>query len=130
MAKGPRSPQRSEQEIINEVFCAPYVSVNLGSSSAFNIKDGIGKIRSFTCYNAASGNRFALLFNTSAVPSDGYTPDDMFLLPAYSQVVIGTDYFGQYGLEYEGGISFGFSVSANVMVSGVAANCTSFIKTI
>lgn len=128
MAKGPRSPQRSTQEIENEIWAAPYVDVNLGAASRGNIRASEGKVRSLTCFNDSSATRFFHMINTSATPTDDYTPDDMWLLPPDSQVIVGTDYFGQYGLEYDQGISWVFSYHANSAMSATAADCTSFIK--
>lgn len=73
----------------------------------------------------ASTVLYAMLFNQTTVPADGaVTPFDVFLVPAASQVIVGTDYFTDSGIALGTGISMAFSTteSGTKTLSPTAAN--------
>ena len=123
-----RTTPIDSQQADNIVFDTPLLNANLGASATRNVKPGPGHVMSLTVFNDNATRRFAQLHNVSAAPSDDDVPVDVFLVPGDSQVVIGTDYFGQYGVEFDTGISFVFSTAVNTAVSATAADCTAFIK--
>jgi hypothetical protein len=60
--------------------------------------------------------RFFMIFNQTTIPNVGQAPSVSFLLPAGTgsaptEVILGTDFFGQNGIAFTSGIAWGISTS-------------------
>jgi hypothetical protein len=102
---------------------------NLGAAVTAVVKAGPGTVYSLTCYNANAASRHLILMDRATVGSTGVTIGvESFLIPASSQVIIGTDYFGQHGRQFNEGITMGFSTTRDLYTEGVASEQSTRIK--
>ena len=95
---------------------------NYGANATLNVKASAGNVYGVSCYNANAAARWIQLHNTATTPGGGAVPLFSFLVPAGSQVVIDTDWFGLNGMAFSNGIAFAFSTAANSYTAGAAAD--------
>lgn len=93
---------------------------NTGVSSGV-VKNVGGAIYSFLVTNSNGSVRFFQIFNTSTTPTVTSAPTFSYILTPGSssvptQLILGQDFFGQNGIAFTTGISFGFSTSASTFL--------------
>ena len=79
------------------------------------VKAAPGHVYSLSCYNDNAAARYILLFNNTAKPNDTDVPLFGFLVPSKSQIIVGTDFFGDVGGNFTTGIAYGFSDKPNYL---------------
>ena len=79
------------------------------------VKAAPGHVYSLSCYNDNAAARYILLFNNTAAPVDNDVPLFGFLVPGKSQIIVGTDFFGDVGGNFTTGIAYGFSERPNYL---------------
>jgi hypothetical protein len=107
---------------------SPSAFSNLGANATLNVKSSAGNVYSISCYNANAASRFIQLHNTATTPSSGAAPVYSFLVPAGGQIVIGTDFFTNEGVNFSTGIAFAFSTTMNTYTAGTAGDQSTFIQ--
>lgn len=96
---------------------------NLGANATLNVKATPGNVFSLTCYNANAAAQYVQLHNTDTVPSTGVTvPIYCFLVPPASQIIVGTDFFTNNGVNFATGIAFAFSTTRDVYTAATAGD--------
>jgi hypothetical protein len=91
---------------------------NIGADATKNVKPGPGRIMALTCHNANAAARYLQVHNTITVPSAAAVPALVFLVPAGSQIIVGTDFFGTSGVEFSTGVAFAFSTTRDTYTAG------------
>ncbi len=117
----PQAPSASSEN-------SPLSFTDFGANITLNISSVTANVLSFACHNSNPGSRFFQLHNTATVPSVSAVPAETFLIPAGSQVVIGTEYFTNSGVNFSNGVAFAFSTTKNTFTAGLAADQTTKIK--
>jgi hypothetical protein len=87
-----------------------------------NIKASSGALRSFKAINRNAAARYLQLFDSTSAPDSTNVPIDEFLIPAASQIVIGTDFFTLQGAVFAVGVSFGFSTGSGTYTAATAGD--------
>jgi hypothetical protein len=100
---------------------APTAFVNLSANVTLNIKATAGVVVSLTCINTTSTIRYMMLHNSTTTSSGA--PQEQFLVPGFTQIVIGTDYFTTAGKWFSTGICFGISTTVNTYTAASATDC-------
>lgn len=100
---------------------------NLGANATLNVKSSAGNVYSLKCHNLNGAARYLQLHNTATVPSNPDVPVYSFLVPANSEIVIGTDFFGENGHNFATGIAFGFSTTEATYTGGTATDQMTYI---
>lgn len=101
---------------------------NLGTSSAGVVKNSAGVISAIACYNKSNAVRWIQLYNKTTVPSGSDTPIENHPIFAGSYLVLDSAYFGQLGLAFGNGISFGFSSTSGTFTSATATDLELHLK--
>ena len=101
---------------------------NLGANATLNVKATAGNVFALKCCNNNAAARYIQLHNTATTPAGGAVPLETFLVPANSEVIIGTDYFGPAGRNFSTGIAFAYSTTQGTYTAGTAAEQFTFVK--
>lgn len=101
---------------------APSRYVNLGSSTAANVKSSAGNVFSISITNANAASRYVQIHNTAGTPAGAAVPVYTFLIPAGGMVVIGNDFFTNAGGYLSTGIGFAVSTTAGTYTAATAAD--------
>lgn len=96
--------------------------INIGANSTLNVKSSTGNIFSLYCNNANAASRYIQIHNTATVPAGGAAPVLSFLIPPTSQIIVGTDFFTNEGLNLSTGIAFAFSTTRDTYTAGSASD--------
>jgi hypothetical protein len=111
--------------MIKPLASAAYSSLlfqNLGANATLNVKASAGNVFSVKCHNLNAASRYFQLHNTATVPGGAAVPLMTWLVPAGSEIVIGTDFFTQAGLHLNTGIAFAFSTTEATYTAGTAGD--------
>lgn len=95
---------------------------NFGANATLNVKALPGNVFSVKCHNLNASDRYLQLHNTATVPAGSGVPLMTFLIPAGSERIIGTDFFGINGLNFSTGIAFAFSTTEGTYTAGTAGD--------
>lgn len=122
-----RLATQADQATLNAKFTDGTVDNNIGSAVSKTVKSGAGRLIGFTVRHAdASALYFWLFDNTSATGTQLLIP---FLVPASSQIFIGTDLLTTKGVAFSTGLTYGLSTSgSSYSAYGTAANV--FVSTV
>lgn len=102
---------------------------NLGEDATLNVKASAGNVFSLACHNKNEADRYVQLHNTATVPTSGVTvPVFTFLVPAGSQIIIGTDFFTNAGCHFATGIAFAFSTTIDVYTAATASEHSTWVQ--
>lgn len=101
---------------------------NLGTSSAGVVKNSAGVVSAIAVYNKSSAIRWIQLYNKSAAPSGSDAPVENHPIFASSYLVLDSAYFGQLGLAFSNGVSFGFSSTSGTFTSATATDLELHVK--
>lgn len=102
---------------------------NFGANATLNVKATAGNVFSLTCINKnALAARYIQLHNTATVPASGAAPIVTFLVPANGQIVIGTDFFTDFGSYFSTGIAFAYSTTPDTYTAATAGDQTTIIR--
>lgn len=94
-----------------------------GANVTLNVKATKGEILSLSCENTnLFSTRYIQIHDTATVPGAGAVPTFSFLVPASSQIVIGSDFFTDNGVTLDNGIAFAFSTTSNTYTAATAGN--------
>lgn len=94
---------------------------NLGANTTLNVKATTGNVFAVYCENLNAAVRYIQLHNTATTPAGGATPYLSFRIPATSSITIGTEFFGENGLNLSTGIAFAYSTTATTYTAATAA---------
>lgn len=101
---------------------------NLGANATLNIKASAGNVFSLSCHNENAADRWVQLHNTATVPTTGVTvPIYSFLVPTNAQIVVGSDFFTNDGVNFSTGIAFAFSTTKDVYTAATAADQSTWV---
>ncbi len=116
-----------KQDELLAKFTSGTVDNNFGSAVSKTVKSGSGRLLSFTVRHKANTALYFWLFNnTSATGAQLLIP---FLVPASSQIFIGTDLLTTEGVPFSTGLSYGLSTDdVSYSAYGTAANV--FVSTV
>ena len=103
------------------------VYTNFGSSVSGVIKNSTGYVRSLICKNDNIATRYIQLFNSASAPTTGAIPIISIPIAPDSTEKIGADIFGELGINFPTGISFGFSTSLSPYTAGSVDHSTQVI---
>ena len=122
-----RLATQADQATLNAKFTDGTVDNNIGSAVSKTVKSGAGRLIGFTVRHAADSALYFWLFdNTSATGTQLLIP---FLVPASSQLFIGTDLLTTKGVAFSTGLTYGLSTSgSSYSAYGTAANV--FVSTV
>ena len=95
---------------------------NLGANATLNVKPAAGMVFSLSCYNVNAADRFIQLHDTATVPASSDVPKVSILVPTGAQVIVGTDFFTNEGINFTSGIAFAFSTTAATYTAGSAGD--------
>lgn len=95
---------------------------NRGANATLNVKTTAGVIVGVSCMNTTSQSRYLQVHNTATTPSAAAVPVLSFLVPANSQVVIGSDFFTLAGFYCATGIAFACSTTIDTYTAGLATD--------
>lgn len=95
---------------------------NLGANATLNVKATAGNVFSVKCHNLNVADRYLQLHNTATVPAGAAVPLMTALIPAGQERSLGTDFFGQNGLNFTTGIAFAFSTTEGTYTAGTAGD--------
>jgi hypothetical protein len=100
---------------------------DLGANSTGVVKSASGKVFALSCYNSGETNIFIQLWDTATTAGTGTL---MFskLVPPGTEIVIGTDYFTNTGLNFSSKIVFAASVNYSTYSAATAANQHTFVR--
>lgn len=101
---------------------------NLGANATLNVNVGYTYLHSFKCHNINAAARYIQLHNTATVPSASNVPQISFLVPAASEIIIGTEYFGTGGMDFPLGLAFAFSTTEGTYTAGTASDQFTYIN--
>jgi hypothetical protein len=87
-----------------------------------NFKASEGQVLGLCCYNANGADRFIQLFNKTTGASAAEVPYMSFVVKAGQQALIGKDFFGENGIHFTLGVTFGFSTTRNTYTAGAAGD--------
>lgn len=96
--------------------------INIGANATLNVKSSTGNIFSLYCNNANAASRYIQIHNTATIPAGGAAPVLSFLIPPTSQIIVGTDFFTNEGLNLSTGIAFAFSTTRDTYTAGSASD--------
>jgi hypothetical protein len=84
---------------------------NLGANATLNVIASRGNVFSASCHNVTGANLYFQLHNTATVPAGAAVPALTILVPASGEIILGTDFFTQEGLNFATGIAFAISTT-------------------
>lgn len=93
----------------------PSVFTNRGANNTLNVKTAAGVVATLSCFNTTGSVRYLLLHNTATVPVNNNVPVVSFLVPANSQIIIGSDFFTTSGIFFSSGIAFAISSTMDIL---------------
>jgi len=99
-----------------------YAHYQNNSFTTTNIKASPGRVYSATITNTTAEDRYFQLFNTATTPTGGATATYKCLVPANGAVVLGQDFFGLNGMEFDVGIAVANSTTAATYTAGSAGD--------
>lgn len=117
----------AKQDDLLAKFTDGTVDNNIGSAVSKTVKSGAGRLLGFTVRHTDASALYLWLFdNTAASGTQLLIP---FLVPASSQIFIGTDLLTTKGVAFSTGLTYGLSTSATSYTAyGTAANV--FVSTV
>lgn len=95
---------------------------NYAAAATANVKASPGNVYAVTCSNINGSTRYIQIHNTATTPSAAAVPALSFVVPANSQVRIGTEFFGPGGINFSTGIAFAFSTTEGTYTAGTATD--------
>lgn len=101
---------------------------NLGANATLNVKASKGKVFSLQCHNLNAATRYIQLHDTATTPSAAAVPKYTFAIPAGLTVIVGTDFFGQGGVEFVNGVAFAFSTTEATYTAATATDQMTFVN--
>lgn len=108
---------------------APTLFTQLGTDPDVSVKATPGNVFSVQCTNLNAAKRYLQLHNKASAPAGGDTPLLVFPLApggaaavSDSMTLIGTDFFGTYGVFFSVGIAYGFSTTMATYTAGAAGD--------
>ena len=86
------------------------------------VKASSGNLLALTCTNLNSQTRYLQFFNNGSGTTTG-TPDKVYPVFGNGFLVVGTEILSTMGVEFDTGITFGFSTTPGTYTAGVAGDC-------
>lgn len=106
---------------------SPTRFANLGANATLNVKSSAGNVLSLYCNNENAADRFIQLHNTATTPSASDAPLYVFRVPAGGDVLVGTDFFTNAGVNFSTGIAFAFSTTKDTYTAGSAGDQSTIV---
>jgi hypothetical protein len=111
----------AKQDDLLAKFTDGLIDNNIGAAVSKTVKSGAGRLLGFTVRHADASTLYFWLFNNTA--ASGTQLLIPFLVPASSQIFIGTDLLTTKGIAFSTGLTYGLSTSATSYTAyGTAAN--------
>lgn len=101
---------------------APTLFTNFGTDPDTSVKASAGNVFSLCVHNLNVAARYAQLHNKASAPAAAEVPLLTFLVPASSMLLLGRDFFGDWGVHFSTGIAFGFSTTEGTYTAGAGAD--------
>lgn len=90
------------------------------AAAAVVIAKADARVYAITCENENAAARYFQLHDATAAVSAGAVPVLSFLVPATSQITVGTDFFTDKGYRFTNGVVFAFSTTNDTYTAGTA----------
>lgn len=108
---------------------APSLFTQMGTDPDVSVKATPGNVFSVQCTNLNTAKRYLQLHNKASAPVNPDVPLLVFPIApggaaavSDSMTLIGTDFFGTYGIFFSIGIAYGFSTTPFVYTAGAAGD--------
>jgi hypothetical protein len=101
-----------------------YAEYQNNSFTTAVVKASPGKVFSATIVNTSGSDRYIQFFDQTTVVTGGETAKYKCIIPAGGALIIGTDFFGQNGKEFDSGIVIANSTTLPTYTAGSAGDIT------
>lgn len=113
---------------------SPTLFKDLGATSGHStavVSTGSHNVFSLSCINTAAStkdNGYIQLHNKATVASVGNIPIFSFLVPPGAQIIVGTDFFSNEGVNFPTGLVFAYSETVDTYTAAPAGNQSTWIQ--